>query len=812
MFSMARKSLGAACCGLLSLSLSPLPGRAEPDLFNYNWASAVSGSIDDPSKWSPSGVPGAQDNLNFGVPGTYAVTFPATVAQTSIVTVGAGAVTFNATSPHSTSELNVVLPNGSHSLTVSQGAFFVDHLQFGVSGGFSTMTLTNRAQLHSRSVGNPNQGGLGDHVGHGGISELYVSGGARYYSNREDDSHWPLEMASLSGSASSMFVAGLATFPTSYSGLVLTGGATMIVGVAGSANLFASNGGFIDVTGRVMIARDQSANGYVTIGPSSLATSFLRASSDLWIGRNAGIEAGHAEVTVRNNAWVSVAGSCEVGDPDNDRGSILRVYDGGRFYADGGLKFWPTTAQPLDLQGGLLHVRGGAFTWPAGKILSIASESGNPELRITNGIANTGPSMPAFNAQLSLGRAGYGTLRLAGAGTTLQTGLGATTLGELLNGVGLLEVDSTATFSSGGPLNVGVNGSGVMNVLHASFADVGTAAVAIVPGNYAAVVVADAGSLLRVRDNFWVGGGFGGPGGDGNVTVETDATIEILQTGINPALMTIYAPGMVTARHGGRIVTTGTVSNSGELIIEDGVITALNVSQPVSGVLRGSGILNAMLQNSGAVDPEPESGSMGGIHVNGSFTQFGAGHLIVDLDTSSGPDCDTLLVSGSATLDGTLDIRTGPGFAADPGDEFTIIRCGSRAGTFSSVTWNGSPLAGEAVISYQSDHVRIVVGGQVSVESETETAAPHGVMLAAAGGVRLGFVLEIPDEASVHLKLFDVRGREVATLFEGTLGPGRHSIAGASRRELPSGAYFARAVVESEGRVVVRTARSVHVR
>ena len=88
---------------------------------------------------------------------------------------------------------------------------------------------------------------------------------------------------------------------------------------------------------------------------------------------------------------------------------------------------------------------------------------------------------------------------------------------------------------------------------------------------------------------------------------------------------------------------------------------------------------------------------------------------------------------------------------------------------------------------------------------------PPTLRLAPVGSLRdPAFALELPEEASVQVKVYDFAGREVATLFDGVLGPGqrRFDLQSATRR-LASGTYFARALVLSGERTDIRSARAI---
>jgi T5SS/PEP-CTERM-associated repeat protein len=814
-------------CALVAVWLlaTPVPARA---FINYTWNAAVSGSTDDPARWSPYGVPGWADNQYYGYAGTYTVTYPASAPNTSMISFGGGNVTFNVNSPHTTKEFLVGAASGSPTLTVAYGRINSDYLNLGYPGSLTRLTLTGSsitgsALLHTYSMNNRYYGGVGgDVIGYsGGITYLDVFGGAQYVCERTQPGSWPLRIAVEPAAVATVSIAGRNANLFQYSSLGVTGSQTgdgLVVAESGTANLFVYNGGFINVAGGMTIAQLQNSSAWVTVGPvATFGTSSIRTSNYLAIGYNQydTLLAGHGELTVKSRAYVAVGGRCDVGDPDNDAGSLLRVAEGGTFRVNGGIKFWPTTGPALDLRGGLTHVRGGAFLWPANKYLTVSSQVGNPELAISSGVISTGPSTPAFNAQLFVGRGGAGKLRLSQLGTNFSMGAGSTIVGDSLGSVGTVIVDSLATLSSGGPVYLGNRGNGFLEVRHGAVADVGTMAIGVSSTGLGSAIVRGSGSYMQVRDNLWIGGGYNGIGSTATVEADSGATVNVLHTtGVNPALTTIFDYGSLVVSYGGRLTTTGTVSNSGDIYLSAGEIEALNISQPAGGSISGWGRLVTMLQNSGRVSPLAYTGNFGRIQVDGSFTQFSGGRYRADLGTAAGLQCDSLDVSGAVTLDGTLELFTPAGFAGAPGDVFKVLTGHPVTGTFSSVTWNGSPLAGQAVVLYDPTSVRVLIPDvSTGVDDQPATAAELRFAPAGAGGDRLSFALDLPQAADVQVKVYDIRGREVATLQSGELGQGPHRLLDETGgRNLPSGVYIARAVVRAGGQTTVKTARTVIVR
>jgi hypothetical protein len=180
-------------------------------------------------------------------------------------------------------------------------------------------------------------------------------------------------------------------------------------------------------------------------------------------------------------------------------------------------------------------------------------------------------------------------------------------------------------------------------------------------------------------------------------------------------------------------------------------------------------------------------------------TTFKIGHTQQDLIVATGP----------AVLAGTIDLRSLPGNAPAVGDTFTVMVGGPISGTFATVTVNGHPGAGMAVVLVRSTDVRIAIVGTVTGVTDPPVAppAPSELRFAAMGGPRdAALALDLPATADVRVSLYDVSGRQVAILAEGEMVPGRHRFELA--HTIPaSGIYFARAVVAGADGARVLTAR-----
>ncbi|CAM3048364.1 autotransporter domain-containing protein [Rariglobus hedericola] len=118
--------------------------------------------------------------------------------------------------------------------------------------------------------------------------------------------------------------------------------------------------------------------------------------------------------------------------------------------------------------------------------------------------------------------------------------------------------------------------------------------------------------------------------------------------------------------------------------------------------LRGEGTINGNLLNNGTVSA---GSSPGTIIVAGNFMQGPAGTLVVEFASST--SFDRLIVSGTADLDGTLELVTLNGF--NPvGESFTIITAtGGVNGTFPTVIAPATPAAITRTVNYGTNDVTV---------------------------------------------------------------------------------------------------------
>src|SRR5262249_47042270 len=100
------------------------------------------------------------------------------------------------------------------------------------------------------------------------------------------------------------------------------------------------------------------------------------------------------------------------------------------------------------------------------------------------------------------------------------------------------------------------------------------------------------------------------------------------------------------------------------------------------GRLVGSGTIVGNVRNAGEVSVGGDQAA-GLLTVMGNYTQTHDGILTVEIGGHTpGVDYDVLAVTGTAALDGALNVGLLNGFVPSGGDTFQVLTCGSRSGVF----------------------------------------------------------------------------------------------------------------------------------
>jgi fibronectin-binding autotransporter adhesin len=165
---------------------------------------------------------------------------------------------------------------------------------------------------------------------------------------------------------------------------------------------------------------------------------------------------------------------------------------------------------------------------------------------------------------------------------------------------------------------------------------------------------------------------------DHGVTFTNSGTVRILTGALNLADDYTQDGGSTTTANGAILKAGGMVNIVGGSLAVFGVVNG-NVMN--AGLLSGSGTINGSVINAGQINPG-EAGTTSILTINGDYTQLASGVLNIRVgghDPGSG--YDQLIITGTATLDGTLNVRL-VNFTPQSGDVFQILTFNLLSGTF----------------------------------------------------------------------------------------------------------------------------------
>jgi hypothetical protein len=151
------------------------------------------------------------------------------------------------------------------------------------------------------------------------------------------------------------------------------------------------------------------------------------------------------------------------------------------------------------------------------------------------------------------------------------------------------------------------------------------------------------------------------PGAGTVVTIDGDAVIDAV--GALAASVTVSANASL------------------DLSVAAATLTTSTVTVASGGVLSGVGVISGDVTSTGAVRP---GAPIGRLDVTGDYTQAFGGALDIYVDGyTAGTEHDTIAVGGTATLDGTLRITTGPSLVPDL--QYVVhMTAGGVSGTFAT--------------------------------------------------------------------------------------------------------------------------------
>ena len=157
----------------------------------------------------------------------------------------------------------------------------------------------------------------------------------------------------------------------------------------------------------------------------------------------------------------------------------------------------------------------------------------------------------------------------------------------------------------------------------------------------------------------------------------------------------------------GTLVSGTTLTNGGNIFVNNGSIAADNMQNLPGGVLSGSGTVAANVENNGSLLP-------GLLTIQGDLTQTPFGDTQIDIAGTAPGQFDRLAIHGTAALDGTLKVNFIDGFIPSVGDSFSFLTFASSSGNFAHTESQPVGLNGSLTGTGFSIHVATVANGPIA--------------------------------------------------------------------------------------------------
>jgi len=411
-----------------------------------------------------------------------------------------------------------------------------------------------------------------------------------------------------------------------------------LAGVDETAVFNLSDGATASVGSSMVIG---SFGGFVTSGEVNVTGGSVLTTTTGAVSVGIQGQVGTINISGADSEWDAAGGTWTVsGYRDGNAGAgTINITDGGVL----SLASLNTGSGNVGADAGLDETVANITVDGAGSELNLSSlfrinrgsSTGTTTTQVT--VSNGGTVDANGTIYLAENGGGSGTIEVNSGGTfdgrDFIIGSNAGSEGHLIvTGAG-----STASTSNSASIKVGEAGTGVMDILNGG---------AVTTTNGTPIIGNLAGSNGTVNisgtDSRWTLSG----GGTGSVTVGGIGT------------------GSLNVRDGGSLFGSATVGSTGSL--------------------GGDGTITGNVTNSGLVTPGNSSGIL---TINGDYSQTNVGILQIELGgTTVGTEYDQLFsASGTANLDGTLNLLSISSFDPSSGDSFQILNFSTIAGSFDTI-------------------------------------------------------------------------------------------------------------------------------
>ena len=384
---------------------------------------------------------------------------------------------------------------------------------------------------------------------------------------------------------------------------------------------------------------------------------------------------------------------------------------------------------------------------------------------INVGSSSGGASLYADTNNGTINLSGGGTINLDNAGSSLRGNYGNETLvnhDNLIQGQGTIY--NLGSFQNGGTVDANVSG-GTLYIQNAPITNTG-------------ILRADAGATLNLNNttltNFSAGTLTGGTyqvysgtlsfnnGGFTNDIVTNAANILLDGAKGAPQLLDQYGnnalanfatnatTGVFTIQNGVAVTSASTTdfTNAGTMTVGANSTFTVGGAHNFnnSGLLAGTGtVVAGLLSNSGTVHPGDGPGTLS---ITGNYMQTSAGILDIQLGGSTaGTGYSQLAVSGSATLDGMLDLSLINDFTPYNGELFVILTSGGLSGVFTDDTITIGNVTFNVEYSPQGYYNDVVLDAQVAT---SVTPEPSTFLIFGLGAIGMGALVVRRSRGKTH--------------------------------------------------------------
>lgn len=320
-----------------------------------------------------------------------------------------------------------------------------------------------------------------------------------------------------------------------------------------------------------------------------------------------------------------------------------------------------TFTGPVNVSGGTLRLEYGGSIGINGD-LSV-SNTGTVSLESTNLFDSmvTDISMSGNSASLLFNGNNQSCRSLTLNGASLNTGIATLTITS--GGVPIIltssQLEGNITLTNGGTISV-ANNAGTNSFLASATIDTTSDPLTI---NVAKVNNFDLFTIATTFTNC------------PSITKTGLGTWTMTGGGVNSLPATTLSAGTLS------IESQGSTAFTGNLTVNSGATLSMPVSVSISA---------PTLLNNGTVSLSSEQNS-GNYHLTGNYTQGVGGNLLLNIANTHSAAIDKLIVSGTATLNGTLTVNLDTEDIVVDQDTVVIIEAASVTNTFSTISTNFPP-------------------------------------------------------------------------------------------------------------------------